>query len=204
MSKEAVIEVRENAKKRKNEYFVKGFDVTESVEFLLAEVEKDYEFKKQVELQCGLCVCNDFLDKQAEKYRKQITDLETKLAESEKEKKHLKDWLDDVLLTSIDHESFNAMQEEYEKENAEIKQQLAEKEKAHMEAMQNALNDFLKLRQELNQDKIDFAVAELEKVKSLIIEKYRFDVEESDFAVAYEDDIDEIFNQQIKAIKEKK
>jgi hypothetical protein len=91
VSKKAVVEVRENAQKRKNEYFVKGFDITESVEFLLAEVEKDYEFKKQLELQCGLHSCNDILNKQTEKYRKQVSDLEAKLAESENRNKKLKD-----------------------------------------------------------------------------------------------------------------
>ena len=127
MSKKAVVEVRENAQKRKNEYFVKGFDITESVEFLLAEVEKDYEFKKQVELQCGLHSCNDILNKQAEKYRKQISDLEAKLAEHNE------------YFRSFSCENFNEFQDfistfmltPHEEQTLirELKQQLAEKER---------------------------------------------------------------------------
>ena len=53
-----------------------------------------------------------------------------------------------------------------------------------------------------DQDKISFCVEQLEKVKKLFKGKYRYDVEESDFAVVYEDDVDEIFDNQIKQLKE--
>lgn len=55
-----------------------------------------------------------------------------------------------------------------------------------------------------NQDKISFAVEKLQEAKSLLEEKYTYDVEESDFAVVYEYDVDEIIDKQIKAIKEMK
>ena len=48
------------------------------------------------------------------------------------------------------------------------------------------------------------AIAVLKKVKKLFEEKYAYDVEESDFAVIYEDDVDEIIDNQIKQLKEKK
>ena len=60
------------------------------------------------------------------------------------------------------------------------------------------------LPQYINQDKISFAVEKLKEVKKLFEEKYTYDVEESDFAVIYETDIDEIVDQQIKELKEKK
>lgn len=83
MSKKAFIKVVENAKKRKNEYFVKNFDITESVELLLEEVKKDYKFKKQVELQCGLHTCNETLETQSKKYGKEISKLKEQLADAE-------------------------------------------------------------------------------------------------------------------------
>ena len=58
-----------------------------------------------------------------------IAELEAKLAESEKQRQHLKDWLDNELLTSVDNESYYATINEYEEEVKKLKQQLAEKEK---------------------------------------------------------------------------
>lgn len=52
-----------------------------------------------------------------------------------------------------------------------------------------------------NQDKISFAIEKLKEMKKLFEEKYTYDIEESDFAVIYEDDVDEIINNQIKKIK---
>ena len=80
-----------------------------------------------------------------------------------------------------------------EKEIAELKQQLAEKDEAHMKAMENALNDFLTLRQELNQDKISFAVEQLEKVKEFLKTNWMDGI-----------DIDEFIDNQIKQLKETK
>ena len=56
----------------------------------------------------------------------------------------------------------------------------------------------------VKQDKISFAVEKLKEVKKLLEKEYRYDVEESDFAVVYEVDIDEIIDNQIKLLKEKK
>ena len=47
------------------------------------------------------------------------------------------------------------------------------------------------------------AIAELQKAKKLFEEKYVYDVEESDFAVIYETDIDEIIDQQINDLRSK-
>lgn len=52
--------------------------------------------------------------------------------------------------------------------------------------------------------KTDFAIEQLKQTKKLIKEKYTYDVEESDWAVVYELDIDEIFDQQIASLREKK
>lgn len=67
-----------------------------------------------------------FEHKDLDKY---VSDLEAKLAESEKQRQHLKDWLDDEILTSIDNESYYATINEYEEEVKKLKQYLAEKEK---------------------------------------------------------------------------
>lgn len=51
------------------------------------------------------------------------------------------------------------------------------------------------------QDKISFAVEKLKEVRRLFEEKYSYDVEESDFAVVYEDDVENIFDKQIEELK---
>ena len=54
------------------------------------------------------------------------------------------------------------------------------------------------------QDKISFCIEKLQEAKRLLEEKYTYDVGESDFAVIYEDAIDEIIDNQIKQLKEMK
>lgn len=118
-----------------------------------------------------------------------IADLETKLAESEEEIKVIDEdrqfkaemWtkfankckeLEKQLAEK--EKLINNYADDIEKvanENADLVFKLAEKDKEHMEAMQNALNDFLKLRQELNQDKISFCIDKLEKVKEFNIQQ---------------------------------
>ena len=60
----------------------------------------------------------------------QIVDLEAKFAESEKQRQHLKDWLDNEILTSVDNESYYSTINEYEEEVKQLKQQLTITEKA--------------------------------------------------------------------------
>lgn len=77
-----------------------------------------------------------------------------------------------------------------------LKMQLAEKEKEEtkrMEEFEKGCQQYYKSNQT--------AIAVLKKVKKLFEEKYTYDVEESDFAVIYETDIDEIIDQQIKSLK---
>ena len=87
------------------------------VEQKLREIERKYGGFENFEL---ITLCNE-----KDKY---ITDLEAKLAESEKQRQHLKDWLDNEILTSVDHESYYATINEYEEEVKKLKQQLAEKD----------------------------------------------------------------------------
>ena len=68
-----------------------------------------------------------------QEYEKKIADLEAKFAESEKQRQHLKDWLDNEILTSVDHESYYATINEYEEEVKKLKQQLADKDKEKIE-----------------------------------------------------------------------
>ena len=126
------------------------------------------------------------------KQENRIAELEAKLAESEKQRQHLKDWLDNEILTSVDNESYYATINEYEEEVKKLKQQLAEKEKEIEQLKKfddlnrnffalfrtafkvpNKVDDLfntLKTTQEKhNQDKISFAVEQLEKVKEKIL-----------------------------------
>ncbi|MBO5309684.1 MAG: hypothetical protein J6A98_00580 [Clostridia bacterium] len=145
-----------------------------------------------------------------EEYHKVISDLEAKLAESERQyqeyrqivEKDIKKEIDERMRDTIKEFNFDISQlkqqlaeseknvqieemlKNYGKEEikklhkrideiverdknivTELNQQLAKKEKAHMEAMENALNDFLTLRQELNQAKTDFAIEQIEQIK---------------------------------------
>ena len=80
-------------------------------------------------------ICNKCYDKMFKSgdtiirsFTNKISDLEAKLAESEKQRQHLKDWLDNEILTSVDNESYYATINEYEEEVKELKQQLEEKD----------------------------------------------------------------------------
>ena len=132
------------------------------------------------------------LVKAYQELEKEFTKKSQKLAESEKKFYELgKSTLQDLICDG--------------REIDKLKQQLAEKDK-EIELVKNLNADEreLKVIQKGNQDKIDYAVEQLNKAKYLITQEYRFDVEESDFAVAYEDDIDKIFDQLITEIKEGK
>ena len=124
---------------------------------------------------------------------KQITDLEAKLAESKKKIKGFVEFSD-----KKQHENYEQFCE-----IMQLKQQLAEKEKL-LEINERILRGTKLVKQELEQEKISFAVEKLQEAKRLFEEKYTYDVEESDFAVIYEDDIDEIIDNQIKEIKGEK
>ena len=81
----------------------------------------------------GICnKCYDEMFKSGDtiirSFTNKISDLEAKLAESEKQRQHLKDWLDDEILTSVDNESYYATINEYEEEVKKLKQQLEEKD----------------------------------------------------------------------------
>ena len=68
-----------------------------------------------------------------------IADLEAKLAESEKQRQHLKDWLDNEILTSVDNESYYATINEYEEEVKQLKQQLHELPKKIVEEIKDKI-----------------------------------------------------------------
>lgn len=94
--------------------------------------------------------------------RQKISDLEAKLAESEEEIKIVREQNGRVI------EKLDLIV----RSNQDLEKQLAEKEKAHMEAMENALNHFLTLRQELNQAKIDFVIEQIQKAWDMFSEEY--------------------------------
>lgn len=122
-------------------------------------------------------------------------------------------WLDNKThkeLTSLDVEKIINKQH---KQIADLEAKLAEKEKEN-DTLQDKLHSYYEevmnkgtcgLCEHLrNEYKIDFAIEQLKQTKKLIEEKYTYDVEESDWAVVYELDIDEIFDKQIKELKEGK
>lgn len=128
---------------------------------------------------------------------------------SQQDKRELKQQLTDKIQKyQLLDDNYTRLTEKYDllesrhelliEENLKLEHQLAEKNEAHMEAMQNALNDFLELRQELNQEKILFAVEQLEKAKSLLFDApYEFDSEEWCW-------VEEQLDNQIKQLKEGK
>ena len=178
--------------------------------------EEDNKFAK-TEAYVDLGRIGITLNKQA----KQISDLEAKLAESDKtideinkeflsaiknwkqlveiekmEKEQLKQQLAEKENTIEFYETYLKAKDEVREESKKwYEKQLAEKDKAHMEAMQNALNDFLTLRQELNEDKISFAVEQLEKVK----EYADIDFRKNCYINAVE--LDKFINNQIEELK---
>ena len=130
-------------------------------------------------------ICNKCYDKMFKSgdtiirsFTNKISDLEAKLAESEKQRQHLKDWLDNEILTSVDNESYYATINEYEEEVKKLKQQLEEKDEEierlnlEFETQEDWQEKWQKLYDEtcnLTQDKISFAVEQLEKVKNYMI-----------------------------------
>lgn len=79
MSKEATIIQSFNDIKRQYEYSVKGYDVTESVKILLKKHKEAYDKEKNV-----FAGIDGYLEAQKE-YQSQIADLQSQLAEKEKQ-----------------------------------------------------------------------------------------------------------------------
>lgn len=177
------------------------------VEQKLREIERKYGGFANFEL---ITLCNE--------KDQQIADLEAKIKESEnfykdlgfKDEKDARDYLLDCITQPKD------LVEDVRK----LKQQLAEKEKeieklntiieVKDETIKHYKNwlDELRFRErningliEQLPNQNQTAIAVLKEVKKLFEEKYAYDVEESDFAVIYETDIDEIIDQQIRVLK---
>ena len=139
------------------------------------EIEDDAIFdNKELKLyECQSDMMSDIcslLNKQDQR----IADLEAKLAESEKQRQHLKDWLDNEILTSVDNESYYATINEYEEEVKKLKQQLAEKDEeiAYLtKQVKKFNNEAQKYFEDAycndfhNQDKISFALEQLEQIR---------------------------------------
>lgn len=92
--------------------------------------------------------------------------------------------------------------EEKDKTIADLEAKLAEKEKEN-ELMAKTLRMTKCIEKEINQDKISFAVEQLEKVKELLLSKaIQITGTSVDTVRLYS--INEIFNNQIKQLKEMK
>lgn len=146
----------------------------------------------------------------ADEKDQQIADLEAKLAESESKRKILEEkvkWLSEENEECfVDGQKYNELREQKDKEIQELKQQLAEKEKeieslkhfkvtiGTMETNQVDISSTTYT----DQDKISFALEQLEKAKSFCIS-----AEDNGWCVTHKNwlEIVEYIDNQIKAIK---
>lgn len=177
------------------------------------QLELEFEHKKEL-AQIKSCQNNEIKELQ-QKYKKKISDLEAKLAESEK-----KAYSRGHSQRDIDNEiKLNALREDVlnkEKRIVELKQQLAEKDEKieklksenHALMSDNAYQeaDVFELTQKLaiqNQDKISFAIEQLEKVLKTLEEQQFFKKEDTAYCV-HPAQIAEYISNQIKQLKEKK
>jgi predicted RNase H-like nuclease (RuvC/YqgF family) len=142
MSKEATIIQTYNDEKRIHEYFVKGFDVSESIRVLLKAHKEAYDNERRV-----FAECKGYLDAEKE-FKERISELEAKLAEKNKEIEVLKQRLKDTIKIYSDD--------------------FVEKDKELKELRFQARNIFPlveNLEDKVNQDKIEFAVEQLEQLR---------------------------------------
>ena len=193
MSKEATIIQSFNDVKRQYEYSVKGYDVTESIKILLKRHKEEYDKEKKI-----FAGIDGYLEAQKE-YQSQIADLEAKLAESEHRNEQLVDALNGKVFINY----------KLPMENAQLKQQLAEKEK-EIESLKHVKVTIGTMETNqvdissttyIDQDKISFAVEQLEKAKSFCIS-----AEDNGWCVTHKNWLEfvEYNDNQIKAIKGEK
>lgn len=115
---------------------------------------------------------------------KQISDLETKLAEKDKAIENLR----------IDLKDYQDLEEKISTKYDKVVEKLAEKEKL--------IEDYSAFFNQLfNQDKISFAIAELEKVKELVEEKGVISSPFGNLKIQASD-VSVIIDNQIKQLKE--
>ena len=104
--------------------FISTFMLTPHEEqTLIKDLKKQLEEKEKIEYTDTI---NFVETSEPDIVAKELDRLNEQLAESEKQRQHLKDWLDDEILTSVDNESYYATINEYEEEVKKLKQQLAE------------------------------------------------------------------------------
>lgn len=182
MSKEATIIQSFNDLKRQYEYFVKGYDVTESVKILLKRHKEEYDKEKKI-----FAGIDGYLEAQKE-YQSQLADLEAKLAESEE-------------FTQGYRKECAKIQTDYYK----LKQQLAEKTLT-IEQINKAFIENRSLwkgkYERANQYKITFAVEQLENCRLNLIKLLNKKLVYLDSSTA--DEMDDLFDNQIKLLKEGK
>lgn len=200
----------------------------ELLKYLIAEIDlimhdKDYRFENQDGTWYSRESCRDLTNEEVfEELRNelrqlnnetnsQIADLEAKLAESEK-----KAYSRGHSQRDIDNEiKLNALREDIankEKRIVELKQQLAEKEKERHEEWKTGKEwkwEWQKVNQQLeqaHQDKISFAVEQLEKVKEWINNNLEenYGLNGSLFYVVNSSKLSEEIANQIKQLKEMK
>ena len=141
---------------------------------------------------------NTFMSNEIHKVVKENTELKQKLAESEKKYEDRKRFC--ISETRSQTELINYLLEE----NEELKQQFAEKEKEkekeYKESVEKILSSRDKFILEYNQDKISFAVEQLEKVKEIINKNYFYNMS-SDSCTFDKLEVDFQINNQIASLK---
>ena len=189
----------------------------ELLKYLIAEIDlimhdKDYRFENADGTWYSRESCRDLTNEEVFEELKtelrQLADLETKLAESEKEVEFYKERYSDATTSAY---GADLMAKDYqwhlEKEIEELKQQLAEREK-EIEDMKDHQKD-LCLRcgglthEQYEQDKINFAVAKLEKVKEKLRQNITITAPANELKklTDYLIGVDDYIDQQIKKLK---
>lgn len=181
--------------------------------FDLENEDGDIDFCKLLKIshgvadEIGMFVDYVAMNKIIKDQSKQITDLETKLAESERkleeyEKCNCKECMTDY------EKNLNQIIDKFLNENIKLKQQLAEKEKeiSNLKGLVNERDKQIKnlktnkkrVVEHKNKVKIDYAIEQLEKVKSVINTSVRDD------HIIWDFDIKAHIDNQIKQLKEGK
>ena len=132
MSKVADLIQVYNAEKREYEYFVKGFDVSESIKILLKAHKEAYDNERRV-----FTECKAYWDAEKQ-FKERIADLEAKLAENQK--KYAELFCRNTELETL-YSQKTALVNFYKdtdlvKENKKLKQQLADLQSEQIKEMQ--------------------------------------------------------------------
>lgn len=120
-----VFRTRNHSKDNSLDNFVERYPTYIEALDIIDDLKKQLEEKDKIEYTDTI---NFVETSEPDIVAKELDRLNEQLAESEKQRQYLKDWLDNEILTSVDNESYYATINEYEEEVKKLKQQLEEKD----------------------------------------------------------------------------